>query len=153
MQAETRACLRAEGALECLVVMDRRDDFGRPDLNAWHNVERRIGARVPVEGIEVQWLPRTDVIDLRDGAWLGRVVEVSVTGATIDAASTLPVEVSTQVILRYGTGESTVMVRHASPTAQPGVTRFGIEWSHLEDPLRRVVFGVVADAKSLHSPA
>ena len=121
------------------------------DFGTWQNVERRIGARVPSEGIEVQWILSDEIeeIDLRDGAWLGRFAEVSVTGASIDASSRLPVRVATPATLRYGATESRVMVRHASPTGQPDVTRFGIEWTQLEDPLRRVVFGLVADGRGV----
>ena len=51
--------------------------------------------------------------------------------------------------LRYGATDSRVVVRHTSPTRHPDVTRYGIEWTSLEDPLRRVVFGLVSDARRL----
>lgn len=129
--------------------MDRWEDFRTLDLGDWHNIERRIGMRVPTDGIEVRWIPSSDVIDLRDGAWLGRVVEVSVTGAAIEASSRLPVKVLSEASLRFGDAESTVTVRHQSPTDEAGVTRYGIEWSKLEDPLRQVVYGAVADARGV----
>jgi hypothetical protein len=121
--------------------MDRWENFRTLDLGDWHNIERRIGVRVPTDGIEVRWIPSADVIDLRGEAWLGRVVEVSVTD--------LPVEVLSETRLRFGDTDSTVTVRHQSPTDQAGVTRFGIEWSRLEDPLRQVVFGAVAEARGV----
>jgi hypothetical protein len=127
--------------------MDRWENFRTLELGDWHKIERRIGLRVPAEGLEVRILPAPDVIDLRDGV-LGRVVEVSVTGAAIDAPSSLSVEVSAETRVRYGNVESTVTVRHVSPTDEPGVNRYGIEWSRLEDPLRQVVYGVVADARA-----
>ena len=127
--------------------MDRWENFRTLELGDWHKIERRIGARVPTTGLEVRLLPGQEVIDLRDGV-LGQVVEVSVTGAAIDASSSLPVEVASETRVRYGDVESTVTVRHVSPTEVPGVTRYGIEWSRLEDPLRQVVYGAVADARS-----
>jgi len=135
--------------------MDRRHLAPSPlDLGKRPNVERRIGARVATEGVEAQWiLPEEidlrDEIDRRDGAWLGRFAEVSVTGAAIDASSSVPLRVAATATLRYGTTESSVVIRHASPTGEPDVTRFGIEWTHLEDPLRRVVYGIVADARGV----
>lgn len=129
--------------------MDRWDDFRNPlDLGNWHNIERRIGARVPAEGLEVRWvLP--DEIDLRDEGFLGRVTEVSVTGAAITASSAIPFEIPCQAALRYGSGETTVTVRHATPTGAPDVTVYGVEWGKLEEPLRQVVYGLVADARSV----
>ena len=126
--------------------MDRWENFRTLDLGDWHNIERRIGVRVPADGIEVRWVPTPDVIDLRDDAFLGRVVEVSVTGAAIVASSRLPVAVSSQARVRFGDTESTVTVRHVSPTENDAVARYGIEWSRLEDPLRELVFGTIADA-------
>ena len=127
--------------------MDRWENFRTLELGDWHKIERRIGARVPTKGLEVRLVPAPEVIDLRDGV-LGQVVEVSVTGAAIDAPGSLPVEVSSETRIRYGDVESTVTVRHVSPTEVPGVNRYGIEWSRLEDPLRQVVYGAVADARS-----
>lgn len=126
--------------------MDRWENFRTLDLGDWHNIERRIGVRVPTEGVEVRWIPRPEVVDLREDAYLGRVVEVSVTGAAVIASSNLPVEVSSQARVRFGDTESTVMIRHVTPTDTDGVSRYGIEWSRLEDPLRHLVYGVVADA-------
>jgi hypothetical protein len=128
--------------------MDRWENFRSLDLGDWHNIERRIGVRVPTDGIEVRWMSSPEVIDLRDDGFLGQVVEVSVTGAAIDAASTLPVELAGEARLRYRGTESTVTVRHVSATEEPGVARYGIEWGRLEDPLRQLVYGVVADARS-----
>jgi hypothetical protein len=128
--------------------MDRWQNFRTLDLGDWHNIERRIGVRVPTEGIEVGWVPSPDVIDLRDEGFIGRVVEVSVTGAAIDASNALPVDLESRASVRFGGTESTVTVRHVSPTGEPGVTRYGIEWARLEDPLRQLVYGVVADARA-----
>ncbi len=127
--------------------MDRWENFRTLELGDWHKIERRIGTRVPTRGLEVRLVPAPEVIDLRDGV-LGQVIEVSVTGAAIDASSSLPLEVSAETRVRYGDIDSTVTVRHVSPTAVPGVNRYGIEWSRLEDPLRQVVYGAVADARA-----
>jgi hypothetical protein len=126
--------------------MDRWENFRSLELGDWHKIERRIGARVPTSGIEVTLGP-SDVVDLRDGV-RARVVEVSVTGAAVDASSSLPVEISSETRMRFGDVDSTVTVRHISPTDIPGVNRYGIEWKRLEDPLRQVVYGVVADART-----
>jgi hypothetical protein len=126
--------------------MDRWENFRTLEIGDWHKIERRIGLRVPTENLEVRLVPAHEVIDLRDGV-LGQVIEVSVTGAAIDAPSSLPVEASSETRIRYGDVESTVTVRHVSPTEVPGVNRYGIEWSRLEDPLRQVVYGAVADAR------
>ncbi len=127
--------------------MDRWENFRTLELGDWHKIERRIGVRVPTKGLEVRLVPSRDVIDLRDSV-VGRVVEVSVTGAAIDASSSLPVEVSSETRIRFHDVDSTVTVRHVSATDEPGVSRYGIEWSRLEDPLRQVVYGAVADARS-----
>jgi hypothetical protein len=130
-------------------MVDRWKDFRSPlTLSDWHNVERRIGRRVPTTGVEVRWMPPAEVIDLRDEGFLGRVVEVSVTGAAIDASSSLGLEVPSQARLRYADGETTVTIRHATPTEQAGVTRFGVEWSSLAEPLRSVVYELVEGAPS-----
>lgn len=126
--------------------MDRWENFRTLDLGDWHNIERRIGVRVPTDGIEVRWIPGPDVIDLRDDAFLGRVVEVSVTGAAVVASSSLPVEVAAHARLRFGDTESTVTIRHVSPTENEAVSCYGVEWGRLEDPLRELVYGAVADA-------
>ena len=127
--------------------MDRWENFRTLELGDWHKIERRIGVRVPTTGLEVTLVPSNDVIDLRDGV-LGRVVEVSVTGAAIDASSSLSVEASSETRIRFHDVDSTVTVRHVSPTDEPGVNRYGIEWSRLEDPLRQVVYSAVADART-----
>lgn len=138
--------MRWTACLTHSLAMDRWENFRTLELGDWHNIERRIGARVPTAGIEIRWVPTPDVIDLRDDAYLGRVVEVSVTGAAILASSRLPVDISSQARLRFGDTESTVTIRHVSPTENGEVSRYGIEWSRLEDPLRQLVYGAVADA-------
>jgi hypothetical protein len=128
--------------------MDRWDDFRRPlDMGDWHNIERRIGVRVPTSGQVVRWI-LPDEVDLRDDGFLGRITEVSVTGAAISSGP-LPVEVPCRARLRYGTTESAVTIRHAHPGDAAGVTVYGVEWDALEEPLREVVFGIVADARSV----
>jgi hypothetical protein len=124
--------------------MDRWDDFRNPlDLGNWQNIERRIGVRVPAEGLEVRWvLP--DEIDLRDEGFLGRVTEVSVTGAAITASSALPFEIACPAALRYGGCETIVTLRHPKPTGAAAVTVYGVEWGKLEEPLRhRIGFDAV----------
>ena len=128
--------------------MDRWENFRTLDLGDWHKIERRIGARVPTEGLEVTLVPSTDVIDLRDGVrrsggrGLGhrrrdRGVELAARSRSrpdagpLRATSTRPSPCAT-----------------CRPPTMPGVTRYGIEWSRLEDPLRQVVYGVVADART-----
>jgi hypothetical protein len=127
--------------------MDRWDDNRGPlDLGNWRNIERRIGARVPAEGIAVRLVPHGE-IDLRDEGYVGRVVEVSVTGGAIEAPSDLPVEVPGSVKVWFGDSESTTTLRHATPSVVAGLTRYGVEWGRLEEPFRSVVYGVVADAR------
>ena len=46
------------------------------------------------------------------------------------------------------TGHTAVTIRHATPTEQAGVTRFGVEWSSLAEPLRSVVYELVEGAPS-----
>src|SRR5512139_2047835 len=127
--------------------MDRWDGFRGPlDLGNWHNIERRIGARVPAEGLPVRWVVDGE-IDLRDEGFIGRLVEVSVTGGAIEAPSELPLQVGDRARLRYGDTESTVTVRHVTPTPFAHVTRYGVEWGWLEEPFRSAVYGVVAEAR------
>ncbi len=129
--------------------MDRWEDFRSPiDLGDWQTVERRIGARIPSPGLLVRWI-LPDEIDLRDEGFLGRVTEVSVTGAAITASSAIPFEIPCRAAIRYGSGETTVTVRHATPTGASDVTVYGVEWGKLEEPLRQVVYGMVADARSV----
>jgi hypothetical protein len=127
--------------------MDRSDGLAPLELGGHRTVERRIGVRVPAPaGIDVEWLVPAE-IDLRDDGWIGHLADVSVTGASVDAPAGLPIDVSAPATLRYGATESKVVVRHASTTDHPGVTRYGLEWTRLEDPLRGVVFGLVSDAR------
>lgn len=127
--------------------MDRWDDFRGPlDLGNWHNIERRIGTRVPSDGIAVQ-IVLDGEIDLRDTGHVGRVIEVSVTGGAVEAPSDIPVEVPGYVKLRFADSESTVTVRHATPSVVAGLTRYGVEWGRLEEPFRSTVYGVVAEAR------
>jgi hypothetical protein len=128
--------------------MDRWENFRTLDLGDWHNIERRIGTRVAADGVAVRWVPSTGEIDLRDDAILGHLVEVSVTGAAVDVAGELPIEVSDQASLRFGDTDSTVTVRHETP-GEDGTTRYGVEWVKLEDPLRQVVYGFVAEARGV----
>jgi hypothetical protein len=127
--------------------MDRWDDFRGPlDLGNWHNIERRIGARIPADGIAVR-LVLDDEIDLRDSGFVGRLIEVSVTGGAIEAPSDIPVEVPGSLKVCFGDSESTVTVRHATPSVVAGLTHYGVEWGRLEEPFRSVVYGVVAEAR------
>ncbi|WP_285658710.1 hypothetical protein, partial [Helicobacter bizzozeronii] len=101
--------------------MDRWDDFRGPlDLGNWHNIERRIGTRVPADGIAVR-LVLDGEIDLRDDGHVGRVIEVSVTGGAIEAPADLPVEVPGPMKVSFGDAESTVTVRHATPSVVAGL--------------------------------
>lgn len=127
--------------------MDRWDDFRGPlDLGNWHKIERRIGARVPADGIAVR-LVLDGEIDLRDDGYVGRVIEVSVTGGAIEAPSDIPVEVPGFLKVSFGDSESTVTLRHATPSVVSGLTCYGVEWGRLEEPFRSMVYGVVAEAR------
>lgn len=129
--------------------MDRWQDFRGPlDLGNYQNVERRIGSRVLADGTAVRWVLEGE-IDLRDEGFLGRIVEVSVTGGAIEAPSTMPVDAGTKARLAYGDAESSITVRHATPTEIAGITRYGVEWGRLEEPLRSVVYQAVAEARPL----
>jgi hypothetical protein len=111
--------------------------------------ERRIGARVDVEPVEVRWiLPEersrrsrkpTDVV-----GWL---VNLSITGAAINASSDLPVRPGMLAVLQIGRGRTAVRVKTSMPTDRANVRRFGVEFVDLQSPLKEEIYAVLGHGR------
>ncbi|HEY6531083.1 MAG TPA: PilZ domain-containing protein [Acidimicrobiales bacterium] len=125
--------------------MDRWREYRSPvTLSDWHSVERRIGNRSIVAGeLEVRWVTNKK----RSPEWLGQIVEVSVTGAAIHAASQAPVEVGREATIRYGQGESVVSVVHAEGADRPDTTAFAVEFVELDEGLRQRIYEILRDGR------
>ncbi len=119
------------------------DERDRRALDERTTVERRIGHRLPVEGIDVRWV----VQDQRRGRGLGRygrVVDVSVSGAAVHSPSGMSLTEQSLARLRYGSGESRVRVRRITTTSQPDVVCLGVEFVDLDDELRERIYDLLA---------
>jgi hypothetical protein len=130
--------------------MDRWRDYRNPvTLADWHSVERRIGSRSFVVGdLEVHWiLPRKR----RAPEWLGRVVEVSVSGGVILADSRLPVAVPGEATIRFERADTVVSIVHADPTDRADTMAFAVEWVEFDDAFRTRLFHILSQGRPYES--
>jgi PilZ domain len=87
--------------------------------------EGRLGRRVPGEGAEGRLVART-----RTGITGGgvRLLDVSITGALIEAALGANVNVGSQVHVEFGQHQGSAVVRRIVPAETSGHWRYGIEF-------------------------
>jgi hypothetical protein len=109
--------------------------------------ERRIGKRVPADGIPVTWVETAwgeGAQPRKAREWPGRVVEVSVTGAAVEGPSDLAVGPGTKAVLRYRGEDSGVVVRRVTETADPDVLRYAVELAVVSPGLKAAVYEAVS---------
>lgn len=113
------------------------------------NRSRRLGERLDVSGIVVDWNVGATKASLlrrrrRDRA---DVIDVSVTGAQLLAPSNERLAVGdTLVIGAYG-DTGTVQIRRISPVNNGKISVFGVEFLELEPALAELLFTTIAETR------
>jgi hypothetical protein len=120
---------------------------GRYDQND-RVFERRIGTRVPVEGVEVTW--RAVSRERRRPGTVARVVDLSVTGIGLVAAPGVPA--GSTMELEHAGGRALVDVRW-SEAVDPVRARYGCAFAALDDAFEDWVHRVVANRDELGEPS
>jgi PilZ domain len=109
--------------------------------------EQRIGARLPVGGIEITWLEATGAT--RNGRQEpqgrpGLIVDASVSGAAVRGPARLLTGADGDVLIRYQDEESEVVVHRSQPTDDPSMRLYGVEFVQLKPLLRARIYAAVA---------
>jgi hypothetical protein len=96
--------------------------------------ERRIGKRVPGYGVRGSWVPMTGRLI---GVGAVRLIDVSATGALIEAPISAKVVVGSQVRLELSGRHGSAVVRRIAKASTRGSCRYGVEF--LTGDLRELV--------------
>ena len=130
--------------------MDGTRDFR--DFTAYGGVDRRIGWRAPVVGVQLEWvLPRRRVFGVGVGSprtAIGPVVDVSLTGAAVLGPASLPFGVGDVALLRHEGADSTVVIRRRARTGDPETDLFGVELGAVHPTLMRLIDSRIVEARA-----
>jgi hypothetical protein len=111
--------------------------------------ERRIGKRLPIRPLEVNWvLPPGQGRRHDDGsAVAGLIVNVSVTGAAINGPDELGLTPGSTALIRFEGHDSQVTVSRTEPSSHAGVTRYGVEFTSLHPTLKKRVYEILGSGR------
>ena len=112
--------------------------------------DRRIGSRLDIDPVEIRWI----LPEQRKGRFrrkrpvdLGRMVNISITGAAIEAASDLPARLGAVVGIFVNERQATVRIRQTKPTDQPDVMVYGVEFIELSARLKDEIYGLLGSGR------
>jgi hypothetical protein len=108
--------------------------------------ERRLGQRLPANGIPVTWIVeerRWGRTKLR--AEPGRLIELSVAGGKVVAPRSAHVRVGTPVVIRLTAGRAVVDVRHIGAGPDPARAAYGVNFVEVDDAFQTAIFDMVAE--------
>jgi hypothetical protein len=119
------------------------DHPGEPGHGA---AERRVGTRLPAQGVQVDWVveERSRLGRTKLNAVDAAMVEVSVTGAMLIAPRSRFVEVGTQAVVGLGDGRAVVSVRHIAPGPDDDHLGYGVHFVEPDETFQNEVFDLVA---------
>jgi hypothetical protein len=112
-------------------------------------VDRRIGRRARIGGLDVTWvIPRRGAWSLRRSPIeaVGRVENVSLTGAAITAPGDAPLELGETLIIRFQGFENSVVIRRIQATDDPSVVRVGVELVVVHPELKHRITQAVVES-------
>jgi hypothetical protein len=112
-------------------------------------VDRRIGRRARIGGLDITWVvPRRSAWTLRRSPIeaVGRVEDVSLTGAAITAPADAPLLIGETVIIRFQGFDNSVVVRRAQATDDPAVVRVGVELVVVHPELKHRITQAVVES-------
>jgi hypothetical protein len=119
-------------------------------MDEWAVRDRRIGGRVEIEPVEVEWLVtevvplgllrRTKAVEVR---LPGRIVNVSASGAGILGPRHGSLVEGSKAIVDYDGGLSRVWIRRVADTDLPSRAYYGVEFDEMHAALRDAVYGVI----------
>lgn len=118
--------------------------------------ERRIGDRRPVDPLEVAWriadskqagrgLFRRRIVGTTDR--VGRLVDVSVSGAAIEAPYDKDLLFGQKVRIAHDGLEGIVAIRRATPTDREDIARYGVEFVQMDEGLTRRLHELLAEER------
>jgi hypothetical protein len=111
---------------------------------------RRIGDRVAVDPIPVTFVldrGQRRLLRRRPVEIPGQLVDVSVSGAAIEAPSSPLLIARTRVLLEVHGTVSTVKVIRVIPGAGRGVSVYGVAWLQLDAALSEELYAVLGDGR------
>jgi len=113
------------------------------------NHERRIGSRVDIEPVAVRWILPNQKKGLfrKPPERVGRMVNLSITGAGIETPDDVEVRAGTIVGLQVGPYDTQVRVRRSIPGVGPGLKLVGVEFVNLRGALKDEVVRALADGR------
>lgn len=116
--------------------------------------ERRIGGRVDIEPVEVEWLVTEVVVHgllrrakAREVRLPGRIVNVSASGAGILGPRHESLQQGAKVVVDYDGGLSRVWIRRVTDTDLPGRGYYGVELEEMHPALRDALYEVLGQKR------
>jgi hypothetical protein len=119
-------------------------------MDEWAVRDRRIGGRVEIDPVDVEWLV-TEVVTQgllrRTRSFVvrlpGRIVNVSASGAGILGPRHASLREGSKVTIDYDGGLSRVWIRRIVDTDLPSRAYYGVELEEMHPGLRDAVYGVI----------
>ena len=108
---------------------------------------RRSGERLRVELDEIGWEPPGRPrrrFPMRLPVQTARVIDMSITGASVIAPVDPPLTVGQRVTIRFGLHSGIVEIRHIEQTSDRAMTRYGTQFVMLDKPLQDLVAASIA---------
>lgn len=107
--------------------------------------ERRIGRRTETHPpIELEWAVGPGVEVPPSSSSTGRLLDISVTGAAIEAPTSTALHPGAEVTVRYRDHEGQVTVERVAESPNIGLSLYGVSFAGMSDELREEFYAIVA---------
>ncbi len=107
--------------------------------------ERRIGRRTETHPpIELEWAVGPGVEPAPSSSSTGRLLDISVTGAAIEAPTSSALHAGAEVVVRYRDHEGHVTVERVAESPNIGLSLYGVSFAGMSAELRDEFYAIVA---------
>lgn len=108
--------------------------------------ERRIGRRTETHPpIELEWAAGPGVeLPTTSSSSTGRLLDISVTGAAIEAPTSTALHPGAMVVVRYQGHEGEVTVERVAESPNVGLSLYGVSFAGMSEELRDEFYKIVA---------
>jgi hypothetical protein len=116
---------------------------GRVPIVVVVTAERRLGERIAVDGVTVAWLVewRGRLGRHRLRAEVGRIVDISISGARIEAPWSRDLTVGNHVVLGMGEARALAEIRRIEPDEEHGTARYGVAFVTSDPEFQQFIVG------------